>query len=352
MHRLGSSPSSSETSSAIILSLSILISFLNVTSAAAFNVSTISFNDGYTPLFADFNIHRSSDGRSANLLLNRYAGSGFISSKYYDYGFFSAKIKLPANYTAGVVVAFYTSNVDVFEKNHDELDIEFLGNVKGKPWRFQTNVYGNGSTSRGREERYNLWFDPTKNFHQYSILWTSDKIIFYVDGVPIREVVRNEAMGGDYPSKPMSLYATIWDASSWATSGGRYRVRYEYEPFVSEFTDFVLEGCAVNPLEQLPDSMDCLEKKAKLETAEHADITPEGRHAMKWFRERYMYYSYCYDTLRYPIQLPECLIVPSEQLRFKENGRLKFGVIPRRHRRGRAGRRKVTRESSDRDTAM
>ena len=43
------------------------------------------------------------------VLLNNYSGSGFISSKYYDYGFFSAKIKLPGEYTAGVVVAFYVS---------------------------------------------------------------------------------------------------------------------------------------------------------------------------------------------------------------------------------------------------
>jgi hypothetical protein len=36
-------------------------------------------------------------------------GSGFISSDYYLHGFFSASIKLPRDYTAGVVVAFYVS---------------------------------------------------------------------------------------------------------------------------------------------------------------------------------------------------------------------------------------------------
>lgn len=70
-----------------------------------------------------------------------------------------------------------TSNVDTFEKNHDELDIEFLGNVAGQAWRFQTNVYGNGSVSRGREERYHLWFDPSKDSHRYSILWTPHHIM-------------------------------------------------------------------------------------------------------------------------------------------------------------------------------
>jgi xyloglucan:xyloglucosyl transferase len=70
-----------------------------------------------------------------------------------------------------------TSNGDVYEKTHDELDFEFLGNIAGKPWRFQTNLYGNGSTHRGREERYRLWFDPTKGYHRYSILWTAKNVM-------------------------------------------------------------------------------------------------------------------------------------------------------------------------------
>lgn len=56
------------------------------------------------------------------------------------------------------------SNGDVYEKTHDELDFEFLGNIKRREWRVQTNVYGNGSTLIRREERYSLWFDPTEDF--------------------------------------------------------------------------------------------------------------------------------------------------------------------------------------------
>ncbi|KMZ63997.1 hypothetical protein ZOSMA_38G01050 [Zostera marina] len=130
------------------------------------------------------------------------------------------------------------SNGDVFEKTHDELDFEFLGNVRGKEWRLQTNMYGNGSTSIGKEERYQLWFDPTEDFHHYGFLWTESHheisrvhrlgfcYPFFIDDIPIRKVTRNETIAGHFPSKPMSLYATIWDGSSWATSGGRYKVNY------------------------------------------------------------------------------------------------------------------------------
>ena len=60
----------------VLLYLS-LLSFFTVVSNAAFNRPTISFDEGYSPLFADFNIKKSDDGRSANLILNRYAGKYF-----------------------------------------------------------------------------------------------------------------------------------------------------------------------------------------------------------------------------------------------------------------------------------
>ncbi|KAI4303341.1 hypothetical protein MLD38_038986 [Melastoma candidum] len=298
------------------------------------DINTLSFDDGFKPLFGDGNLVRPDDG-NARILLDRFTGSGFITSDMYEHGFFSAKIKLPSAYTAGVVVAFYMSNGDVFPRTHDELDIEFLGNVRGKPWRFQTNVYGNGSVHRGREERYTLWFDPTKDFHRYSILWTPNTIIFYVDEVPIREVVRSDAMGGDYPSKPMSLYATIWDASDWATSGGKYKVNYKYAPFVAEFKDFVLDGCKADPIRVSP-SENCDQRAAEVESKDYSVLTEGRRRSMRRFRETYMYYSYCYDTVRYPVPPPECMNVPTERVRMDVTGRVKFGGS-RKHRPRRKG---------------
>lgn len=309
--------------------------------ATAFNARTLLFEEGYSPLFGGDNVVLSQDGRSVSLLLNQYTGSGFISSDYYNHGFFSASIKLPADYTAGVVIAFYTSNGDVFEKTHDELDFEFLGNTKGEKWRVQTNVYGNGSTAHGREERYVMPFDPTANAHRYSILWTSQTIIFYIDEVPIREVVRSDAMGAEFPSKPMSLYATIWDGSTWATENGKYKIDYNYAPFTSDFSDLVLQGCPMAPLEEPSEanSERCAEAEAKLLSADYV-MTPKKRAAMRRFREWYMLYSFCYDIQRYPIMFPDCNTIPTEQVRFMENGVTKFGGRPRRtaKRRSRASR--------------
>ncbi|KAF5443007.1 hypothetical protein F2P56_035605 [Juglans regia] len=290
------------------------------------NLPIMAFDEGYSQLFGDDNLVVLGDGKSVHLSLDERTGSGFVSQDIYLHGFFGASIKLPAEYTAGVVVAFYMSNGDMFEKNHDEIDFEFLGNIRGKDWRIQTNVYGNGSTSIGREERYNLWFDPSEDFHQYSILWTETQIIFYVDNVPIRELKRTESMGGDFPSKPMTLYATIWDGSDWATNGGKYRVNYKYAPYISEFSDFVLHGCSVDPINHLAKC-----DKAQSSEAIPTGVTPVQRIKMESFRKKHITYSYCYDRVRYKVHPPECVINPQEAERLRVFDPVTFGNGRRHH---------------------
>ncbi|XP_058108411.1 probable xyloglucan endotransglucosylase/hydrolase protein 28 [Magnolia sinica] len=304
-------------------------SFLQAT-ATLQNLPILSFDEGYTQLFGDSNLMLLKDGKTVHISLDERTGAGFASQDLYLHGFFSASIKLPADYTAGVVVAFYMSNGDIFEKTHDELDFEFLGNIRGKEWRIQTNVYGNGSTGLGREERYGLWFDPSEDFHKYSILWTDDQIIFYVDNIPIREIKKTKAMGSDFPSKPMSLYATIWDGSTWATSGGRYKVNYKYAPYVAEFSDLVLHGCAVDPIEQSPGCDDSHDDLNRLSNPT-ALISPDQRSKMAEFRKKYMTYMYCYDHVRYPTPPPECVINPREASQFQGSDGVKFGGRHRRH---------------------
>lgn len=132
--------------------------------------------------------------------------------------------------------------------------------------------------------------------------------------------------------KPMSLYATIWDASNWATSGGKYKVDYRYSPFVSRFSDLVLLGCRSDPI-QLPENEQCDDAMAELISSGIDTITSERRQAMLRFRQKYMTYSVCYDTMRYPEGLPDCDIVLSEKIKFRDNGHLRITNTRRRYRR-------------------
>lgn len=150
---------------------------------------------------------------------------------------------------------------------------------------------------------------------------------FYVDNVPIREVKRTASMGGDFPSKPMSLYATIWDGSDWATNGGKYRVNYKYAPYVTEFSNFILHGCAVDPIEQTSSKCDATESSKSVPTG----ISPSQRIKMDNFRRKHMTYSYCYDQIRYKVPPSECVINPLEAERLKVYDPVTFGGGRRHH---------------------
>uniref|UniRef100_F6HP82 GH16 domain-containing protein n=1 Tax=Vitis vinifera TaxID=29760 RepID=F6HP82_VITVI len=176
--------------------------------------------------------------RNLEISLDQKTGSELVSSNIFLHGYFSASIKLPRSQgTVGVVVAFDSMNQDRYSKNQDEVTFEILGNVKGKEWAVQTNVHGNttirNSTSKGREERYTLRFDPSADFHKYSIFWTENHIIFYVDDVPIRLFMRIKAIGNYFIASPMYVHGSIWDTSDWTTDGGKQKVDYRYGPFTA-----------------------------------------------------------------------------------------------------------------------
>ena len=78
------------------------------------------------------------------------------------------------NVTFGFVMVG-TMQLSSQNAEHDEIDFEFLGNRTGQPYILQTNVFTGGKGDR--EQRIYLWFDPTKEYHRYSILWNLYQIV-------------------------------------------------------------------------------------------------------------------------------------------------------------------------------
>ncbi|THG04226.1 hypothetical protein TEA_026556 [Camellia sinensis var. sinensis] len=180
-----------------------------------------------------------SGGQLLSLSLDKTSGSGFISKKEYLFGRIDMQLKLVAGNSAGTVTSYYLSSQG---PTHDEIDFEFLGNLSGDPYIVHTNVFTQGKGNR--EQQFYLWFDPTRNCHTYSIVWTSQQIIFLVDNTPIRVFKNGESIGVPFPkNQPMKIYSSLWNADDWATRGGLVKADWTKAPFTAYYRGFNVQTC-------------------------------------------------------------------------------------------------------------
>ncbi|CAI0421227.1 unnamed protein product [Linum tenue] len=173
--------------------------------------------------------------------MDRYSGAGFTTKRSYGSGFFQMRIKAPRRNSAGVVTAFYLTSVG---EAHDELDFEILGNEESRPIRLNTNIFIDGYGNREKTVHLS-WFDPTADFHNYTLLWNHRQIVFFVDEVPVR--VMRKVDGKSYPAtRPMWLQASLWNGEPWAMDTDQKKINWAYGPFRAYFKDFKVDGCPVD----------------------------------------------------------------------------------------------------------
>ncbi|KAJ3698711.1 hypothetical protein LUZ61_002416 [Rhynchospora tenuis] len=244
-----------------------------------------------------------NNGQLLTLSLDKTSGSGFQSKHEYLFGKIDMQLKLVPGNSAGTVTAYYLSSQGA---THDEIDFEFLGNLTGEPYTLHTNVFTQGKGNR--EMQFKLWFDPTKDFHTYSILWNPRHVIFMVDNVPIRDYKNLEAKGISFPkNQPMRIYSSLWNADDWATQGGLIKTDWSKAPFTAAYRNFNANACVWSS-----GSAKC----PPMQTAvagdnwfnQELDSTSQAR--MRWVQRNYMIYNYCTDGKRFPQGLPpECHMV-------------------------------------------
>lgn len=287
---------------AIIFVSAILVQF-----SLASVVSTGNFNNDFFISWAPTHVNTSADGKTRSLKLDQESGSGFDSNNMFLFGQIDMQIKLVPGYSAGTVVAYYLTSDS---PNRDEIDLEFLGNVSGQPYVLQTNVYSDGFGDR--EERVSLWFDPSADYHTYSILWNIYQIVQWmlvcrimVDWVPIR-VYRNHAdKGVGFPrSQPMSIKTSLWNGDDWATRGGKDKIDWSKAPFIASFRNYNIDACIWRGTPRFCKAISSTNwwNKEKFNT-----LNWSQRRFYKWVRKYHLIYDYCQDNQRFQGKLPkEC----------------------------------------------
>ncbi|KAG9440027.1 hypothetical protein H6P81_020192 [Aristolochia fimbriata] len=263
-------------------------------------VSVGDFNKDFYITWSPSHVNTSADGRQRSLRLDQESGAGFDSNEMFLFGEIDMQIKLVPGHSAGSVVAFYLTSD---QPNRDEIDFEFLGNVSGQPYILQTNVFADGFDNR--EERIYLWFDPTKDFHTYSILWNLEQILFMVDWVPIRVYKNHADKGVAFPRwQPMSIKVSLWNGETWATRGGHDKIDWSKGPFIASFRNYKIDACVWRGNARF-----C---RGESETnwwhkPKHRTLSPAQRRLFRWVRKHHLIYDYCLDNKRFQNKLPtEC----------------------------------------------
>ncbi|XP_072950249.1 xyloglucan endotransglucosylase protein 34-like [Typha angustifolia] len=260
----------------------------------------VPFQNNYVPTWAADHIKYINGGTEVQLYLDNYTGTGFQSRGSYLFGHFSMQLKLVPGDSAGTVTAFYLSSQN---SEHDEIDFEFLGNRTGQPYIVQTNVFTGGEGNR--EQRIYLWFDPTKDYHSYSVLWNTYQIVFFVDEVPIRVFKNSKDVGVKFPfEQPMKIYSSLWNADDWATRGGVEKTDWAKSPFVASYRGFHIDGCESSSSSS---AKICATQGMKWwDQKVFQDLDGLQYRSLSWVRQKYTIYNYCSDRSRYPSMPAEC----------------------------------------------
>ncbi|CAN1123112.1 Xyloglucan endotransglucosylase protein 1 [Linum perenne] len=267
-------------------------------------ISQANFNQQFDITFGDQRAQILNGGQQLTLSLDKFSGSGFKSKNDYLFGRIDMQIKLVAGNSAGTVTTFYLSSEGA---NHDEIDFEFLGNSSGDPYLIHTNVFAQGKGNK--EQQFYLWFDPTSDFHTYTIVWNPQRIIFMVDNIPLRVHNNLESKGVPFPSKqPMKIYSSLWNADDWATQGGRVKADWTKAPFVASYRNFRTNACVVSS----GSSSSCTSSGNGNDGLQNGawqtqGLDAAGRNRLRWVQSKYLVYNCCTDLKRFPEGLPiEC----------------------------------------------
>ncbi|KAI0556605.1 1,3-beta-glucanase [Gracilaria domingensis] len=151
-----------------------------------------------------------------------YKSGQLMSHNWHGYGCYEVRMRPVAQ--PGVITTFfsYTGPWDAApgkSKAHNEIDVEFVW--KNGKLTLQANYFTNGQG--GNEHLLPINFNPAASMNNYGFKWTSNSIMWFVNGKMVYKTSKNIPKAHQAPHKiMMSLWPVSWQAAQW---GGTYEYK-------------------------------------------------------------------------------------------------------------------------------
>ncbi|KFY40610.1 hypothetical protein V495_05333 [Pseudogymnoascus sp. VKM F-4514 (FW-929)] len=168
---------------------------------------TIDFTQGESKDFTALpgtTLSHTSDGVVFDISNEKQAPT-MESNWYFFFG--SVEVVMKASPGQGIVSSFVLESDDL-----DEVDWEWIGSDTKQ---VQSNYFGKGDDSTFDRGGFHAVANPQDEFHTYRLDWTAEKLVWSINGAPVRTLTYDEAKGGTrYPQTPMKVKIGSWVAGS------------------------------------------------------------------------------------------------------------------------------------------
>ncbi|KAF2464280.1 rasp f 9, partial [Lindgomyces ingoldianus] len=142
------------------------------------------------------------NNEGAQFTINKKGDAPTIQSEtYLFFGYVEVKCKASAG--QGIISSIVLQSEDL-----DEVDWEFIGTTKTN---VQMNYFGKGNTTTYDRMIEGAVSNPQQEFHTYALNWTSESLVWLIDGKAVRTLKYADAVGGkNFPQTPMTVRIGIW----------------------------------------------------------------------------------------------------------------------------------------------
>lgn len=162
---------------------------------------TYDFTSGASNQFSASGTVTYDDTNGATFTVAKKGDGPLIQSGWYIM-FGKVEYTIKAAPGTGIVSSAVLQSDDL-----DEIDWEWLG---GKSSQVQTNYFGKGDTSSYNRGAFHSNPDNQAEWHTYSVDWTSQEIVWAIDGVTVRALTPATADTNQYPQSPMMIKVGVW----------------------------------------------------------------------------------------------------------------------------------------------